>query len=111
VQGSGAGSQTCWNSGWQSWRLGTGGGERDSCGALGGAHGTGAALEVRRGRGTDDGMQRPGAMQMASRAGGCEQGDDGRAGKDVEVRAGYLVRRNAMHRVSGRFYIGAGARA
>jgi hypothetical protein len=66
---------------------------------------------VRRGRGTDDGMQRPGAMQMASRAGGCEQGDDGRAGKDVEVRAGYLGRRNAMRRVSGRFYIGAGARA
>jgi hypothetical protein len=69
VQGWGAGSQTRRSSSWQSWRLGTGGGECDGCGAPGGAHGRGVTLEGRKSRGTDDGMQRPGAMQMASRVG------------------------------------------
>jgi hypothetical protein len=33
-------------------------------------------------------MQQPGAMQMASRVGGREHGDDGRAGNDGDCAAG-----------------------
>jgi hypothetical protein len=74
-------------------------------------------LERRQHEGTQGGWATAahrggGAGPFFTRGKGCRHGGRRRlAGNDVEVRAGYMGSRNAMHRVSGRFYMGAGARA